>query len=599
MESSLVEMCLESAVQSRDAIEAWRRQRRTLDMMPSHLAEALLHRLLRRRLLFPSLLEVFKFCIERIDLRGESYVDAEWMAYIGAFDHLCSLNLSDCNKINDSAIWAITGMTNLKELDLSSCSKITNIGVGHLTTIPNLEKLWIPETGVTADGVTLLTSLTNLSLLDLGGLPVSDSALCNLKVLRKLQHLDLWGSEVSNKGASYLKWFPRLSSLNLAWTKVTMLPGMPSLACLNMSNCTIHSIFEGEGRKALLTKLILSGATIRDVSEAFLRLETSSLSLLDLSNSSLNSYCFLPYMNAISDLDLSGTSAGDESVELVAIVSQNLRHLNLSRTKLSSAGVGTLAGFVPNLETLLLSYTAIDDSAIPFMSTMPLLKYINLCGTNIRGISNEVDSDPNCFSSLSGLSSLEHLERLDLEEARIKDSALAPLPSFRKLSYLFLRSGSLTDTTLHQLSSIRSLVTLGIRDGVLTDAGLYVFNPPPTMRILDLRGCWLMTEDALLSFQQRHPQIEVRHDLVSIALVKRLSVNSPLFQATPRTKLCKNKKGGPATSPLKSNKDSFLDQRLKYTSTELLAMSTASVSRDIIDQIPHELVIMVGFLGLV
>ncbi|MCD7459453.1 hypothetical protein HAX54_040925 [Datura stramonium] len=591
MESQLIEMCMESATQSRDAVEAWRRQRRTMAIMPSHLAEALFRRLLRRRLLFPSLLEVFKFCVEGIDLRGESYVDAEWMTYIGAFDHLHSLNLSDCNKINNSAIWAITGMTNLKELDLSRCSKITDDGLRHLTTIPILEKLWIPETGVTADGVVLLTSLTNLSLLDLGGLPVSDSALCNLKVLRKLQYLDLWGSEVSNKGASHLKWFPRLSSLNLAWTKVTMLPGLPSLAHLNMSNCTIHSIFEGEGQKALLTKLILSGATIRDASEAFQHLEASSLSLLDLSNSSLNSYCFLPYMRAISDLDLSGTSAGDASVEQIALVGQNLRHLNLSRTKLSSAGLGNLAGFVPNLETLLLSYTAIDDSAIPFMSTMPLLKCINLNGTYIRGISNEVDSHPNCVSSLSELSSLDHLERLHLEETRIKDSALAPLPSLRKLSYLFLRSGSLADTTLHQLSSIRSLVTLGIRDGVLTNAGLDVFNPPPTLRILDLRGCWLMTEDALLSFQQRHPQIEVRHDLLTIALVKRLSGNSPLSQLTPRTKLYKNKKGGTSTSPLRLNRASFLDQRLKYTREELLAMrfSSASISRDNIDLIPREL----------
>lgn len=237
------------------------------------------------------------------------------------------------------------------------------------------------------------------------------------------------------------------------------------------------------------------------------------------------------------------------------------------------------------------------------------------------GIPNDVDSGPNCVSSLSGLSSLDHLERLDLEETRIKDSALAPLPSLPKLSYLFLRSGSLADTTLHQLSSIRSLVTLGIRDGVLTNAGLDVFNPPQTMRILDLRGCWLMTEDALLSFQQRHPHIEVRHDLLSIALVKRLSVSPPLSQATPWTKLYKNKKGGPSTSPLSFNRHGFLgealsnlswskntlfsvhsngpsfhnlklDQRLKYTSKELLAMrfDSASISRDNVDQIPHELV---------
>lgn len=55
--SKLVSMCIEAATESAAAVETWRRQRRTLERMPSHLADALLHRLLRRRLLFPSLLE--------------------------------------------------------------------------------------------------------------------------------------------------------------------------------------------------------------------------------------------------------------------------------------------------------------------------------------------------------------------------------------------------------------------------------------------------------------------------------------------------------------------------------------------------------------
>lgn len=45
-----------------------------------------------------------------------------------------------------------------------------------------LEKLWIAETGVTAEGVLLLRALTNLSVLDLGGLPVTDAALSSLQV---------------------------------------------------------------------------------------------------------------------------------------------------------------------------------------------------------------------------------------------------------------------------------------------------------------------------------------------------------------------------------------------------------------------------------
>lgn len=56
---------------------------------------------------------VFKFSVEKIDLRGESSVDAEWMAYIGGFCCLCSLNIADCQRITNSALWPIIGMHSL------------------------------------------------------------------------------------------------------------------------------------------------------------------------------------------------------------------------------------------------------------------------------------------------------------------------------------------------------------------------------------------------------------------------------------------------------------------------------------------------------
>ncbi|KAL6537697.1 hypothetical protein OROHE_012324 [Orobanche hederae] len=60
MESLLVRICIEAATESADAVEKWRRQRRTLERMPSHLDDALLRSLLGRRLLFPSLLDWIK-----------------------------------------------------------------------------------------------------------------------------------------------------------------------------------------------------------------------------------------------------------------------------------------------------------------------------------------------------------------------------------------------------------------------------------------------------------------------------------------------------------------------------------------------------------
>ncbi|KAJ1408213.1 hypothetical protein SESBI_23749 [Sesbania bispinosa] len=44
-ESELVGLCIEAACESRESVEKWRRQKRTLDRLPSPLADALLRRL--------------------------------------------------------------------------------------------------------------------------------------------------------------------------------------------------------------------------------------------------------------------------------------------------------------------------------------------------------------------------------------------------------------------------------------------------------------------------------------------------------------------------------------------------------------------------
>lgn len=323
--------------------------------------------------------------MEEIDLRGENYVDAEWLAYLGAFVYLRSLNLADCHRITNSALWPLTGLSSLRELDLSRCTKVTDASIRHLLSIPTLRKLWISETGVTADGVALLSSLLKLSLLDLGGLPVTDKALKSLQALTKLEYLDLWGSKVTNKGTAVFLRFPKLSFLNLAWTGVTNLPNLPSLECLNMSNCTIDSVFNAAGGKAPLTRLILSGATFIDEAETFLHLEKSFLRSLDLSNSSVNRFCCLSDMEMLEHLNLSSTMIDDDSLEQVVCIGANLRYLNLSKTKVSSRGVCILAGHVPELEILSLSNTSVDDTALSYVSMMPSIKILDLSNTKIKG----------------------------------------------------------------------------------------------------------------------------------------------------------------------------------------------------------------------
>ncbi|XVE64696.1 hypothetical protein DITRI_Ditri07aG0121900 [Diplodiscus trichospermus] len=366
-ESLLVRRCVEAACRSRESVEKWRRQKRTLERLPFHLSQSLLQNLLRRRLLFPSLLDV-----EEIDLIGENCVDAEWMAYLGAFRYLRSLNVADCHRITNSAIWSLLGMTSLKELDLSRYMKVSDAGIRHLISISTLEKLWISETGISANWVALLSSLKELSVLDLGGLPVTDAALNSLQALTKLQ---------SNEGALVLQRFPKLSFLNLAWTNVTSFPNLSCLECINISNCTIDSVLEGDGDKAPLVKLTFAGATFMNEAEVFSYIETSFLSLLDVSDSSLNHFCFLADMKMLEHLNLSSSFMGDDSVDLIVRIGANLKNLNLSGTRVSSARIAILAGHVPKLEVLYLSHTSIDDVALSYISLMPSLKVIDLSNT--------------------------------------------------------------------------------------------------------------------------------------------------------------------------------------------------------------------------
>lgn len=153
-----------------------------------------------------------------------------------------------------------------------------------------------------------------------------------------------------------------------------------------MSNCHVHSLFEGHGDKASLTKLILAGASYVDVSKAFLHVATSSLSFLDLSNSNFDGFCLLSHMYALEHLDLSATLIDDNSVEIIACIGAKLRSLILDGTGVTAAGVGILAGNVPTLQNISLSRTPADDLAISYISMIPSLKVINLSKTNVNGM---------------------------------------------------------------------------------------------------------------------------------------------------------------------------------------------------------------------
>ncbi|KAJ3694612.1 hypothetical protein LUZ60_010092 [Juncus effusus] len=582
MAGDLVDQCIQAAAGSAESVETWRRQRRTIQRLPSHLADLLLRRLISRKLVFPSLLEVFQHNVEHIDLSGDTSVGAEWLAYIGAFRELLSLNLSNCRNVTDSSIWPLSGMATLKELNFSRCPKLTDAGIKHLISIQTLEKLYLDQTRVTSDGVKLLTSLSNLSVLDLGGTLVNDEALLSLQVLSKLEYLDLWGGEISNTGASILQNFPRLSFLSLAWTDVTILPFCPSIHTLDMSNCSITSLFSGphssEKEKVPLSKLILSGASLQNISEALSHVDSNLVTFLDLSGSPLNNFDFLENFINLEHLGLGETGIGDEMLEIVAKIGNNLKYLDLKKTRVTTNGISSLAGTVPKLGFLCLAGTAIDDSALAYVSLMPSLETLHLSHTNIKGFIFNGEKSVKELS-ISALNSLINLESLNLEETQLKDEAIYPLLACKKLKYLYLKSEYLSDASFQILASLPNLKFLGFRGAVLTDSAFLSFSPQETLEKLDLRECWLLSENVIKMFCEKYDKVELVHELNVDRVHSKIASNQKQV-----------KQGRKKREELQ--KASFADERIQYTRTEMVELKpeTALNSSAIdISVLPQEL----------
>uniref|UniRef100_A0A8R7TYJ8 F-box/LRR-repeat protein 14 n=2 Tax=Triticum urartu TaxID=4572 RepID=A0A8R7TYJ8_TRIUA len=588
-EPRLVDRCIDAAARCRASVEAWRRQRRSLERLPGQVADALLSRLAARRLLFPSLLEVFQHSVQEVDFSGNIAVDAEWLAYLGSFRYLGILKLADCKKVDHAAIWPLSGMSMLKELDLSRCSRITDAGIKHIVSIDSLEKLHLSETGLTDNGVMLISALKGLNLLDLGGIHMTDKALRSLQVLTQLEHLDIWGSEITDEGASVLKAFTRLRFLNVSWTHVTRLPPLPNMKYLNMSNCTIYSIRGGDSEVHIpLQKFTASAASFGDIDEVFSSIVASSFSFLDMSGCSLSNLYGLQKMKSLEHLDLSLSRVTDDAIEYVANIGMKLRYLSLKNTGITSQAPCILAGTVPNLASLSLAYTKVDDSALVYISMMPSLRVIDLSHTSIKGFTR-AEANSEKVLSLPLLEHLIYLESLNLEDTPLSDEVIPSIASFRALKYLYLKSDFLSDPALHALSSASNLIHLGFCGSILSNSGLLQFVPPAQLHVLDLSGCWVLTGYAISSFRSHHPVIEVRHELIQELQPSHIGTSQVhKSRHLPRAK----------TKVVNSSADSsrhsgifFVDQRIKYSREKMLEIQDLTQSNSVLHdvQLPPEL----------
>ncbi|GAQ91684.1 hypothetical protein KFL_008340040 [Klebsormidium nitens] len=503
---SLIDLCIEAILSG----GLWKYQRRSLERLPSPFVERLFHRLLSSRQLSPPLLELFQACLEEVDLSGVSAVDATWLAYVGAYTHLRSLNLAACKNVTDASLWHLLGLSSLETLSLARCSRVTFVGLRHILPMTSLRSLDISETAVSPAGVNQLGVRTALTELRVGGIAIDGTTLQRLQPLSHLRLLHAWGSALTDSAAALLPTlFPCLESLSLAWTDVTRLPTLPALTSLDMSQCTVETLFERSSAvPSPLKELTLFGATVNAAAEWP---ALPHLARLDLAGGRARPDFFFcgRYAASLTSLDLSNTIAEDGGGGLWGLVAAAqsggavlpLRRLklvggkSLDEEELSLRGDLLLSGKMANLEELAVTgWDAGDRDWARLPAVLPRLTSLDLRAAPEHDLP---------MAAIGALAVLPSLVSLSISGVPSDDCGTEIAKHAQGLRSLALRGDSISDSALEPISSMPRVRSLAISGGVLTDAGVAPLAKMDALQRLDLRGCWLLTSSGLKELRKR------------------------------------------------------------------------------------------------
>lgn len=161
----------------------------------------------------------------------------------------------------------------------------------------------------------------------------------------------------------------------------------------------------------------------------------------------------------IQSIAMFGDSITDRDLALLRKV-PGLRHLNLTRTPISDAGLFHVSK-LKGLEILMLGGTDVTDEGFELFDSLVDLQQLNLTNTGIT------------------------------------DRGLAPIAQMPKLEALWLDTTDITDAALELLGGSQSLELLDLRRTDITDRGLQHLRGLANLQELNLAGCQNITAAGL------------------------------------------------------------------------------------------------------
>src|SRR5947208_2148438 len=169
-------------------------------------------------------------------------------------------------------------------------------------------------------------------------------------------------------------------------------------------------------------------------------------------------------------------------------------------------GMKQLERFHAGLTTL--AWLDIGDEGVKRMAPLTQLKHLRLNNTTIK--------DPKCFEALV------NLESLDLGDAYVLDSSLAPLANMKNLRRLNLLGTLITDDGLKHLRELTAMEDLDLYGVRVTDSGVESLRKLTALRRLNLLGAQITDASAgiLSSFTELRELNLYRSRITNAGLAK-------------------------------------------------------------------------------
>ncbi len=272
-----------------------------------------------------------------------------------------------------------------------------------------------------------------------------------INALFVLEELDL--SKTRLERAEGMCASPALRMLSLGGTglrDIRALQECSSLETLDLSDTRIENV-SAAGSLVRLRTLDLTRSAVTDLIPLS---DLRSLEKLSLAETHVRDWEPLRFLASLKVLDLESSGIGD--ADLRALSQLRLLELNLSRTRVSDAGLDALPS---SLRVLDLRGLRISDEGLQKIATFRELQEIDLGRTDIQSLT------PLCENSV--------LRRLRLRETRIDSVDLEVLSECAPpLSELGLRGTAIDSDALPNISLFHSLTRLDLCETSIDDASL-------------------------------------------------------------------------------------------------------------------------------